>query len=52
MTFLVGFFMLMFGIIIGHLLTAHKWSSNANHPYRIYYRGRLFKVSYDDQYED
>jgi len=36
------------GLLGGVWVTNKKWSSNANKIQRIYYGGRLYKVSYDD----
>ena len=36
------------GMACGAFLASHKWSSNANHPFRIEYRGKFYKVKRED----
>lgn len=35
---------LMGGLLLGSALVSWRWASNAKHPYRIEYRGRLYKT--------
>jgi hypothetical protein len=36
------------GVFCGFVYASCEWAKNADHPWRKYFRGRLYKVRYDD----
>lgn len=44
----IGIGVFALGFAAGAWLAERRWSSNANVPQRICYKGRLYKVRFDD----
>lgn len=49
MEFEIGVVLFTFGLWLGQFVSNRKWASNANDYRRMEWKGRLYKVNYDEE---